>query len=170
MQKESKMSLRMGIMLFVIIAACFGLGARLFYMQIIRHEHYLSQVIGNVKQITNIPASRGNIYDRNMRSLAANATTWRVFISPHDIQRGDYDNETENFYAALISGRLSEIFDMEEEEVFGKTQRVGRRDETIARDVEREQAYEIREFIEEHSLAMMIHLEPTNTRYYPQGS
>ena len=169
MQKESKMSLRMGIMLFLIIAACLGLGARLFYMQIIRHEYFLSQVIGNVKQTTNIAASRGNIYDRNMQRLAANATTWRVFVSPFDIQQGDYNKEDDH-YAALISGRLSEILEVDEEAIFERTQMIARRDETIARDVEREQYYEIREFIEEYSLSRMIYLEPTSTRYYPLGS
>lgn len=77
-----------------------------------------------------IPAERGSIYDANGNLLATNLTTWRVFISPSDIQKYDGD-------ARLISDRLAEILSVDAEEIYEKSQKANRKDETVKRHVEK---------------------------------
>jgi len=164
--ENPKMSTRILIVLVIFVAASAGLVGRLFYLQIVQHEYYLAQVIRNVSQTTNLPAARGNIYDTNMRPLAINTTTWRVFICPNTIQRDDV-------LSNLIADNLSQILERDREFVFDLTQRINRRDETVRRNVERDMADAVRAFIErypEHRLNRIIHLEPTSTRYYPFGA
>lgn len=54
---------------------------RLFHVQIIRHEAYLAK--GRIQWLSrvSVPAERGNIYDRNGKSLALSVTTWRLGIA-----------------------------------------------------------------------------------------
>lgn len=151
------------IVLLLISAIIIG---QLFSMQIISYEYYQGKVIDNIQQETIIPAVRGVIYDRNMNVLASNATAYRVFISPVDIQKND--NETLD-NAKLISKTLSDILDVSYDDVFAKTQKPNRKDETIKNKVDKETEGKIREFIEEHDFHSQIYLQASSIRYYPGG-
>ena len=69
---------------FSIVAAM--LIGVLFKMQILGYEKYQQDVIDNLTVETKEKANRGKIYDSNMNLLATNTTSYRVFISPKDIQ------------------------------------------------------------------------------------
>lgn len=162
-ESKVRMSGRLVAVLIVVAALMLGLAGRLFYLQGMQYEYYLGKVLNNIQQESVIPAERGSIYDANGNLLATNLTTWRVFISPSDIQKYDGD-------ARLISDRLAEILSVDAEEIYEKSQKANRKDETVKRHVEKAAADEVRAFIAENKdYKQMIHLEATNKRYYPCG-
>jgi len=149
------------VVLLLISAIIIG---QLFSMQIISYDYYQGKVIDNIQQETVIPAVRGEILDRNFNVLASNATAYRVFISPVDIQKNDNEN-LDN--AKLISKTLSEILGVSYDDVFTKTQKPNRKDETIKNKVDKETEGKIREFIEEHDFHTQIYAQASSIRYYP---
>ncbi|MBR4881304.1 MAG: stage V sporulation protein D, partial [Clostridia bacterium] len=135
---------------------------RLFSLQIIQHEEYEAKVIGNIERETNVSANRGIIYDCNMVQLATNETTWRIFISPRDIE--------DNKQATLIASRLSEILGVDYNEIMTKAAKTGRADETIKKNITEEEYQKVITFIDEYDLDSQIHYEAYTKRYYPYGS
>lgn len=171
--KKAKMAGRTLVILIVFIGLALGLCGRLFYLQVVKGNEYRDYVLNNLIQKTVIKAQRGTVYDRNMMQLAANATTYRVFISPYDIDKSEKDGKevyltTED--AELISRTLSEIMSIDYDTIYEKTQKKNRKDETLAKNVEKKIADEIRQFVEDYGFSKQIHLQETTTRYYPYGS
>ena len=157
--------IRVLFIVLVIIAAL--IISQLFSMQIISYDYYQGKVIANIQQETVIPAVRGVIYDRNMNVLAGNATAYRVFISPVDIQADDNENLDD---AKLISQTLSTLLGVSYDDVFQKTQKPNRKDETIKNKVDKETADKIRTFIDENDFDTEIYLQASTIRYYPGGT
>ncbi len=160
-------------MLLLFVAMGAGLCGRLFYLQVVKGDEYRDYVLNNLIQKTVIKAQRGTIYDRNMMQLAANATTYRIFISPFDIDKAtekdekDYKTDED---AKLIAKTLSEILSLDYDTIYQKTQKKNRKDETIAKNVEKKLADKIRTFVDDYGYTRQIHLEETTTRYYPYNS
>ena len=111
-----------------------------------------------IEQITvenTVAAERGTIYDRNGNVIATNQTTWRVFISPLDIQNAMHSSAIERaIYRVrygetlavslvgerqdeLIASGLSEILDVDADLILEKAAKIGRRDETIKKNVDK---------------------------------
>ncbi len=173
---------------FILLAFFALLGTLLacviFKMQVFEYDMYQQQVIDQITVENTVPAERGTIYDRNMNVIATNQTTWRVFISPVDIQTAVYSSAIEraiyrvrygetlavsakgNRQDELIADGLSEILGVDRESILKKAAKAGRRDETIKKNVDKETADKVLSFIEEYGLARQVHLEATNKRYY----
>ena len=150
------------VWLIVVILGCLGVMWRLFYMQYLQYDYYQSKVIDNIQQETMIPAKRGEIYDRNKTPLATNVTTYRLFISPADIQKAKNEK--------TIATYLSEYLELDYSEVYKKTKRENMKDITIQRNVSESQANDIREYIADNQYQEQIFLEATEQRYYPMGT
>lgn len=163
---RSNINGRIKILFIVLLLICGIIVAQLFSMQVISYDYYQGKVIANIQQETVINAIRGVIYDRNMNVLAGNATAYRVFISPVDIQEDDTENLD---HAKLIAQTLSEILDVDYNDVFQKTQKPNRKDETIKNKVDKETADTIRAFIDENGFETEIYLQASTVRYYPGG-
>lgn len=148
--------------LFLFIA-CIAVSAvlvgRLIYLQIIKYEDYRRAVVEQMVYETKITASRGMITDKNGVVLATNYTTERVFISP-------YDMKNNNELCKLVSKGLSEILGVDYDFIYGETQKTSYKDRTIKKNVEKEDADKVRQFITDNSLSC-IHLVETATRIYP---
>lgn len=71
---------RIFVMLCGIIVLFFILVLRLFSLQIIHGEEYDESITASVSKTVNVPASRGNIYDRYGRPLAVNSVAYSVQI------------------------------------------------------------------------------------------
>ncbi|MBR6644386.1 MAG: PASTA domain-containing protein [Clostridia bacterium] len=84
-----------------------------------------------------------------------------MFISPADI-----DGNAER---RLIAENLSRILDVDYDMVYEKGGLVKRKDETIKRGVEKEEADMVRAFIAEYKLDC-VHLVTGTERYYPYGN
>lgn len=73
---------------FVILLLCLLL-ARLFYLQVIRGEHYTTLAEANRISIMPLVPNRGLIFDRNGEILAQNLTTYTLEIVPNKIANLD---------------------------------------------------------------------------------
>ncbi len=163
------------LILGLIALAFIYLAFQIFILQTKNYERYQKEVISQMTTESVIPANRGDIYDTNGVLLATDITVYRVFISPKDIQHsisgtknadGEYIKNPRPGLDTLIAENLSSILGADSEAIMAKTQKVNRLDETIAKNVENEQAQLVRKFIAEHDLHSEVHLEATAKRYY----
>ena len=175
----SSSTVRRGGILFLVIGLLFlVLLLRILLLQTVDYEKYRDKVLSQMTTTTKLPATRGNIYDRNGKVLATNITTYRVFISPNGIKRGqetldeklaDKKIKAEDYviYKDVIAEGLSEILSVSRETIDKQIAMTQYLDRTIKREVPEEDAYRVRELIATYALEDMIYLEATSTRYYP---
>ena len=69
----------------------FGLIGKLFNMQIINGEQYLTQYVSKTLQTVYTPGTRGNIYDRNGNVLAHNELAYAVTVQDTGAYRKNQD-------------------------------------------------------------------------------
>ncbi len=157
-----RLRLRYGV-LTVFFLFCFAvLCIRLFVLTVIKHEEYLQKAQDNIYSETPLKAERGIIYDRNMNVLAANVTTWRVYISPRDIK-----SEKE---AELIARGMSDILKLDYETVLAGAKNSATRDRTLKKKATAEQKDKVIEYTLQNGLSHCLHTEAGSERYYPYGS
>ncbi|MDD2269877.1 MAG: penicillin-binding transpeptidase domain-containing protein [Eubacteriales bacterium] len=131
---------------------------RLAYLQLIVYADYREDALDVYTTEYKIPADRGVIFDRNLDVLADSVTVETVFISPPHI-----DGEAE---AELIAEGLSNILSIDKESILEKTKKKGTQYQIIKRNIELEQADEIRRFILGNELQKCVHLEESSKRVY----
>ncbi|HEY2031436.1 MAG TPA: penicillin-binding protein 2 [Myxococcales bacterium] len=66
----------------VVVCAMLVLVVRLYQLQIVRGDEYVSQSIANFRKSLFVPADRGQIKDRNGRTLVDNRPSFDVFMTP----------------------------------------------------------------------------------------
>lgn len=72
---------------FYILAVLFAiLGLRLFYLQVIRHQHYSNLALSNRLHRERVVAPRGFIRDRNGVKLVVNTPVYQINILPNRIE------------------------------------------------------------------------------------
>ena len=143
-------------------AAFVVLAARLYQLQIVRHDELESRAIAQQVRETTVSAPRGTIYDCKGEVLAMSAGVDTIYLSPAEIKQYGEDAE------AIAEG-LSGILGLDYETVYAKTQNSGSWYEVVARKVEEDVATQVREFKEEGGYNG-IKLEADTKRYYPNGS
>jgi penicillin-binding protein 2B len=115
---------RATILLVGILLVFAILLGRIFWIQTVDFDKYLSKVIDQMTTQSAVSAERGTIYDKNGNVLATNITTYRIFISPSSIlshqQKADNNGEHIN-YAEDISSGLSKILDVDYDTVYKQT-------------------------------------------------
>jgi penicillin-binding protein 2 len=83
---ESRLIMRRAMVLLGISGLlCLVLFTRLIYLQVIAHEHYRTLSEDNRVKLQPIPPNRGLIYDRNGILLAENLPSYRLEITPEQI-------------------------------------------------------------------------------------
>lgn len=160
----TKSMLRRTLILMVVcgIVAFIVLAIRLYKLQIADHDYYESLALANQVRTTSESASRGTIYDTNMKVLAMSADVDNVFVSPAEIQRNKED-------PTLIAKGLSQILGVDYGKILDRTKNTKSWYETVARKVEADKADQVREFIKSNKLTG-VHLEADTKRYYPYDS
>lgn len=178
MQQEQSSNYRLSrsaLILFVVLLLWICIIARLFSLQILNYDFYLSQAVDNVQRTTSVTGNRGIIYDTNGVQLAANYSVYRVFLSPYDmVDRTNEEVLTEFIpdpeMVELISSGLSDILGVSKSKIIELCQKVNRKDETVIKNIESDLADQVLAFIAEHKLDQQIHLEASTKRYYPGGT
>ena len=145
-----------GIVAFLVLAI------RLYKLQIIDHDFYEDMAISQQLRETSTSASRGTIYDCNMNVLAMSADVENVYLSPAEIEKYGEDID-------LIADNLSEILNIDREEIVKKAKGSGTWYVTVARKIEPEVADKVRQFKNENDLKG-VRLESDTKRYYPNSS
>ncbi|MCL4257850.1 MAG: penicillin-binding protein 2 [Anaerolineales bacterium] len=83
-----------GLIFFIFIL-------RLFYLQVLEHENWLSQAEGNRTEVISLAPQRGVIYDRNGVILAQNEASYNIVVVPADLPADD--GEVEEIIYALAN-------------------------------------------------------------------
>lgn len=162
------MSKRVSVLLKVMGIFMLFLLGKIFYMQVFKYDEYQQKVIDQITVSSTLTAERGDIYDANMNLLATNKTVWRLFISPKDIK--DYSDDKKIDYADLISKGLSDITGVAYDDIYAKTQKTNRLDETIVKAIDEDTYDKVIEFVVENGLSRMVYTQASTTRYYPYGT
>ena len=160
----NRMMLRRTLFLLSVCgaAAFVVLAARLYYLQIVRHDELEARAIAQQVRETTVSAPRGTIYDAKGEVLAMSAGVDTIYLSPAEIAQNNED-------AGAIAAGLAEILGLDYDAVYAKTQNTRSWYEAVARKVEEDVATAVREFKEEGGYTG-IKLEADTKRYYPNGS
>ena len=151
---------RVRLVMLMLGAAMAVLIVRLFYLQVVQADMWKEKASSQQMYSTSITATRGNIYDRNMKTLARSVTVWTVFISPAEMKEEQRE---------LVASGLSEILDVDYDMVYEKSLKTWRYNETIKRRVDNDTADAVTAFIQENDIRG-IYLTEESMRYYPYGN
>ena len=122
-EEESRLiRLRIYSAVVIIILIVMVLVARLFYLQVIRHDHFITLSQSNRVKVLPIAPIRGLIFSRNNVLLADNQPSFSLELIPEQIDNLD-----------KTIGQLSRLIDIDEDSVnrFKKLRREKRRFESI---------------------------------------
>lgn len=150
------------IMILCGIVAFLPVAGMLLNLMVFRHEEYAQRALNNQTRTTQVTASRGSIYDRNMNVLAVSSSVENVFLDPKELS----DNK-ENIN--LIANTLGGILDLEPDWIREQAADSTMRYKMLARKQPQEVTDQIRDFINENDI-IGIHMEPDSKRIYPNGS
>src|SRR5229473_1732430 len=77
-------STRVRILSMVLVALCLAgmVWSRLAYWQVARHGQLAMQAQAQYREVVELPAIRGAIFDRNLTQLVVNTTVYSAFVSP----------------------------------------------------------------------------------------
>ena len=140
----------------------------IFYLSFIKHDYYVDKTHDQITTTSTLKAKRGQIYDANMKLLATNKTTWRIFVSPKDIRQEE--KRRGKPLATEIAKGLSEIFKLDENTLLQKISNTKVLDVTIKAAASEKEYKSILNFVERNKFDNMIFTEAQTTRYYPEGT
>ncbi len=94
-------STRLRILSMVLVALCLAgiVWSRLAYWQIAQHGQLAMQAQAQYREVVELPAVRGAIFDRNLTQLVVNTTVYSAFVSPDQVPSAWRDRVA----AALVS-------------------------------------------------------------------
>lgn len=159
------------IMLILILTLSGVSGYRLVNIMIINGEKYQNAASEQQLYDSLITAPRGDIYDRNMQTLATSSTAWTVYITPNGIHKLKDADEQEKV-RKTIAENLSSILDLEYETVYEQTKKNSYY-VIVKKKIEKSVADKVRKFLadnEDLGLVKYVGLDETTKRYYPNDS
>ncbi len=168
---------------------------KLWQISIVNHDTYEEAAIGQQTRDVAVAASRGKILDARENVLAISATVYNLILSPRDVIAGttltvdDFASKAE-FNAVkedeerreaalaqkvekrqkLIIDTLCELLELDRETLEKRMAKTSSAYEIVAKNLEEEQAEELRTFISENKLGLGLYLSPTTKRYYPYAN
>ena len=149
-------SLMLGLLAFLPIVA------QLYNLMIVQHDYYAARALRNQTRTTSVAARRGNIYDRNMNTLAASVSVENVYLDPHELKQAKEDIDR-------IAQVLGEILGKDPAWIKEQASDLKQRYKQVGSRIDEECAARIRSFINENDIKG-IHLEPNSQRVYPYGT
>jgi cell division protein FtsI/penicillin-binding protein 2 len=90
---ERATSTRLRILCILAVALLLSgvVWSRLAYWQVLRHTQLSQQAAAQYRELVELPATRGAIFDRNMVQLVVNTTVYSAFVSPDQVPAGQRD-------------------------------------------------------------------------------
>ena len=147
------------VLAFVMLAV---LGARLYYLQIVKGEYYSERAENQRIRLIPIPAPRGVIFDRNGKILVDSRPTYNVVISNEGLKSIDIDE---------MVGHYSRGLNLEPQFVVERLNLIKKQNEFEALVLKENAAMQDIAWVEAHSLEfpeLRVELQPQ--RYYPHGT
>ena len=152
----------MGVGMFLLLFA------KLYQLQIVRHEELQKQAINQQTRSTEITASRGTIYDRGGNILAISATAETIFLSPLELQEELEKSET-TWTREFLAENLARILNINIESIYQKMDRTYSQYEVLKLRADEDVANEVRVFLNENKIRG-VYLVTDAKRYYPYGT
>ena len=171
--KPSKsMIMRVFVCMLVIVIAFSSVSiVRLFYISVIKGDKYRNAALEQQLYDTLLAAPRGNIYDKNMNTLATSSTAWTVYITPNGLSKVKTEEKREQIRNTIADG-LSSILEIDRETIYEQTKK-----DTyyviVKKKIDKEVADQVRKFISDNSalnIASYVGLDETTKRYYPNDN
>src|SRR4029077_6595756 len=85
LERATSTRLRVFTMVAVALLLSSVIWSRLAYWQVIRHGQLAQQAAAQYREMVELPAARGAIFDRNMTQLVVNTTVYSAFVSPDQV-------------------------------------------------------------------------------------
>ena len=152
----------MGLGVFVLVFA------KLYQLQIVRHEELQNKALDQQTRSTEITANRGTIYDRGGNILVISATAETVFLSPLELAEELADEET-TWTADFLVENLARILDVNPESIYQKMERTYSQYEVVKLRAEEAVANEVRTFLNDNEIRG-VYLVTDAKRYYPYST
>ncbi len=177
------------VLMVVFGVVTFGaLLAKLWNLQITRHDELEQQAVEQQTSTLTISAPRGTIYDSNGNVLAISSTAYDIIISPRAIVQKQQEldeqkaaaeeaNDPENPASQydidvedLVVTGMASILGLDEESIRERCQKTNSQYQRLAQKVSAEIEEQVRDYIEEYDLTGCIYLQPNTRRYYPYST
>lgn len=161
------------LLLVMVIALTAVSGYSLVNLMIVQGEKLQSEASEQQLYDSLISAPRGDIYDRNMQTLATSTTAWTVYITPNGIRKLDDETEKEKV-RTTIAENLSEILSVDYDTVYEQTDKNSYY-VIVKKKIEKTDADKVRAFLADEQykgleLVKFVGLDETTKRYYPNDS
>jgi penicillin-binding protein 2 len=148
--------LRSRVFAGVVLLGLFGLGVRLFFLQILEGDVFFQKTTDSIVRTTILPAIRGEIRDRKGRVLATTRPSYNVLVTPGQLNR--------DVYSRLIKHLARDVDELPDWE---RLQEIASKDRdksiVLARDVPRDRMAAINTAMD--SAGVIIRAE--SRRHYP---
>ncbi len=169
-QRTFILSLILGIAMFALLFA------KLYQLQVKRHEELQQLAVSQQTRSEVISASRGTIYDRNGNILAISASAETIFLSPMEINE-DLEASAKATDPAdklkwtkdSLAADLARMLNINEESVRKRMDRVDSQYEVIKLKADEELAGKVREYAVENNVRG-LYLVTDTKRYYPYST
>ncbi len=102
---------RVYVVAFLVACCIFVLGARLFHLQIVSNEHYATLSQDNRVRIVPVPPTRGLIFDRNLKLLADNRSSYQIEVTPVQVDDVKHVVDQLRNYIELEDHHLKKFFE-----------------------------------------------------------
>jgi penicillin-binding protein 2 len=160
----SKFAVRIAILSGLALVAFAVIFFRLWYLEILSGDEYLVQAQNNrVREIT-VQAPRGEIVDRDGKVLVKNRTALSLQVRPEQLpRRTQARNEVLRDLAGVADMPLTKI----KRQIRRQTAELPANPVTLARDVDRELVYYLREYSDRFP---GVTAEEVSVREYPKGA
>src|SRR6185312_11855104 len=91
------------ILVLLLLAAILAgtVWVRLAYWQVARHGQLASQAQAQYREVVQLPAVRGSIFDRNLTQLVVNTTVYSAFVAPDQVPAADRDRVSKGLSSVL---------------------------------------------------------------------
>lgn len=85
------------VLFFALIS--FLIFGKIFSLAFVNYEQYKERALANAARVYPVAASRGIIYDRNLKQIAFNVLSFDIIVIPKDLRKGDIE---------LIASKISD--------------------------------------------------------------
>lgn len=159
---SQNLGLRIGTIQIVAFVLLGTLGVRLYYLQVVKGEHYSERAENQRIRHIPIPAPRGVIFDRKGKILVDSRPTWNVVLSNEPIKKIDVTSRVEEYADGL---NLEPSFVVERLDLIKKQNEF----ETMV--LKENATIQDIAWVESHSLEFPeLRVENQPQRFYPHGT
>ena len=105
--------LRIFALILVAVVLAGSVWSRLAYWQIARHGQLAQQAQAQYREVVELPAIRGAIFDRNLAQLVVNTKVYSAFVSPDQITKAQRDRVASGLVTVLGADRAKVLATLE---------------------------------------------------------